>query len=240
MQMWKSFHWRLLWRNGPIPTCIQNLRLCCPSTRTHFCYRCVWREQESSLNDALKMVNGLLDIESESGKAVIVMSDFWSTEGEFPNQISIKLAKKGNDINLKSVLRWKFYLASQEPHFVWVDVGDPIFSTWKSHTIFSTSIFLILKRSNFRWRFWYFEEILESGEIGICKYFFTKIPFSPPTNRNTWINVLVLNIFMKIFFEINSSPVEDCLIACGDWPPSDFMRLPLERERKKMCDESEW
>ena len=59
------------------------------------------REQESSLNDALKMVNGLLDIESESGKAVIVMSDFWSTEGEFPNQISIKLAKKGNDINLQ-------------------------------------------------------------------------------------------------------------------------------------------
>ena len=58
------------------------------------------REQESSLNDALKMVNGLLDVESESGKAVIVMSDFWSTEGEFPNQISIKLAKKGNDINL--------------------------------------------------------------------------------------------------------------------------------------------
>ena len=68
------------------------------------------REQESSLNDALNMVNGLLDIESESGKAVIVMSDFWSTEGEFPNQISIKLAKKGNDINLKSVLRLNFYL----------------------------------------------------------------------------------------------------------------------------------
>ena len=60
------------------------------------------REQESSLNDALKMVNGLLDVESESGKAVIVMSDFWSTEGEFPNQISIKLAKKGNDINFQS------------------------------------------------------------------------------------------------------------------------------------------
>ena len=58
------------------------------------------REQESSLNDALKMVNGLLDVESDSGKAVIVMSDFWSTEGEFPNQISIKLARKGNDINL--------------------------------------------------------------------------------------------------------------------------------------------
>ena len=61
------------------------------------------REQESSLNDALKMVNGLLDVESESGKAVIVMSDFWSTEGEFPNQISIKLAKKGNDINFQSL-----------------------------------------------------------------------------------------------------------------------------------------
>ena len=56
------------------------------------------------------MVNGLLNIESESGKVVIVMSDFWSTEGEFPNQISIKLAKKGNDINLKLVLRLNFHL----------------------------------------------------------------------------------------------------------------------------------
>ena len=59
------------------------------------------REQESSLNDALKMVNGLLDDENDSGKAVIVLSDFWSTEGEFPNKISIRLARKGNDINLK-------------------------------------------------------------------------------------------------------------------------------------------
>ena len=107
------------------------------------------------------MVNGLLNIESESGKVVIVMSDFWSTEGEFPNQISIKLAKKGNDINLKSVLRWKFYLASQEPHFVWVDVGDPIFSTWKSHTNFSTSIFFL---------FW--NVPILSGVFGILEKYF--------------------------------------------------------------------
>ena len=50
-----------------------------------------------------------------------------------------------------------------------LDRGDPIFSTWKNYTIFSTSGFLILKRSDFRWSFWYFERKLESGEIGIFK-----------------------------------------------------------------------
>ena len=80
-----------------------------------------------------------------------------------------------------------------------VKTGDPIFSTWKNRTIFSTSIFLILKRSDFRWRFWYFVGILKSGEIGIFKYFFTKIPFSPPTNRTLKIfgNCCFLNVIVK-------------------------------------------
>ena len=58
-------------------------------------------------------------------------------------------------------------LPSHDTRWLKLGPGDPIFSTWNSHTIFSTSIFLILKRSNFRLRFWYLEEILKNGEIDI-------------------------------------------------------------------------
>ena len=57
------------------------------------------------------------------------------------------------------------------------------------------------------------EEILQSGEIGIFKYFFAKIPFSPPTDRNTWMSSDENSSFQyfscKIFADLNFlSPVE--------------------------------
>ena len=71
---------------------------------------------------------------------------------------------------LKIIFIEKLLLIKKKVEPSLLDLGDPIFSTWKIHTIFSTSIFWFWNVPILSGVFGILEEILQSGEIGTFKY----------------------------------------------------------------------